>query len=672
MTTDNSQDTTQDNFNQVRILITDDNEQIHKDFKLILNPAIERIDDEEHELNDLLSEVMDESPMSVQKSHQYHFELDFAFQGDEAEKMIDQAYHEKKPYAVVFMDVRMPPGRNGIETIKRVWEKHPETEMVICTAYSDYTWEDISKILGLSHRLLLLKKPFDNMEVKQLALSLTMKSNYYEKYQHHIEELESAVKSRTKALEKAKISAEVANRAKSNFLANMSHELRTPLNGILGYADLMSREDELNDVQERNLNIIQRCGNHLLSLINNVLDLSKIESGLMEKSETHFYLHQVIDDVKQMLLPRCQSHQQILSVEIHEAIPKMVSGDERKLRQILINLLGNSVKFTQPHGEIRLRLVMYKEQRIQFNVEDSGQGIPDQDLNKIFKPFHQSKISSDEEGTGLGLAICSSFIHLLGGELQVESEEGKGSRFFFDIALPEVAALSQSREIGQKVIAIDHRVTGTAKQWHILVVVNNDIGRELLRELLEKVGFKVTLASNGQQAWELFNRLVQDDSLDLVFSDVRVSKMGGETLLKKIKQITPGLPIILSSAHVMSIEENRLLASGADAFLSKPVDAEKLFQTIGHHINVHYRYKTVANKEQQLEHNTKLIHQQFAELAQQQRQLLQQMLGEGNLKSIRENAEDLKEQQHYQDLGNYICEMASKYDMDGLQKLFNR
>ncbi len=233
------------NNGKARILIADDNEQIHKDFKLILNPSTDLIVDEEQQLDDLLGEVLNKSISSAAKENQFQFELDFAFQGDEAEKMVSQAYYEQKPYAVVFMDVRMPPGRNGIDTIQSIWKKHPQTEMVICTAYSDYSWEDISDVLGISHRLLLLKKPFDNMEVKKLALSLSMKSNYYKKYQQHISELESAVKSRTKELEikeqeisrhrdnlqqrvneqtheliQARDLANAANKSKSEFLLN--------------------------------------------------------------------------------------------------------------------------------------------------------------------------------------------------------------------------------------------------------------------------------------------------------------------------------------------------------------------------------------------------------------------------------------------------------------------
>ncbi|MCU7835711.1 MAG: response regulator, partial [gamma proteobacterium symbiont of Taylorina sp.] len=349
----------------------------------------------------------------------------------------------------------------------------------------------------------------------------------------------------------------------------------------------------------------------------------------------------------------------------------MVSGDERKLRQILINLMGNSVKFTPFHGEIKLKLISGDTDRIQFNIEDTGQGIPASDLEKIFKPFQQSNSIASEEGTGLGLAISSSFIHLLGGELQVESEVDKGSRFFFDIPLPGMTSLSQNKEIGQKVIAIDQRESSSQPNPHILVAIENNVGRELLRDLLEKIGFETSLAVNGQQALEIFKRQGQDEPLDLVICDVKMPEMSGEILLKEIKSSQLQLPVILTSSYVLSSEENRLLALGADAFIPKPIDAEKLFQSIAQQLDVRYRYKTLINNVQDAAHNVSSLHQLFEQLPQAQRQQLQQLMDEGDLKRIRQQAEVLKKQQQNKNLGEYIHEMAGKYDMDALQKLFN-
>ncbi|WP_198264339.1 response regulator [sulfur-oxidizing endosymbiont of Gigantopelta aegis] len=660
---------------KVRILITDDNKQIHRDFISSLSPRNAAQNAADKALDNLIDDVFDSPSNNAQENQTniscpYEFELDFAFQGEEASAMVDKAFAEGKPYSMVFMDVRMPPGWTGLETIQHIWKKHPELEMVICTAYSDYTWEDFSKILGISHRLLLLKKPFDKMEAKQLALSLSMKSSYYNQYLHHIETLEEAVKSRTQALEAEKIKAEAANRAKSTFLANMSHELRTPLNGILGYADLMSRENELNNTQNKHLNIIQRCGTHLLSLINNVLDLSKIESGLMEKSETHFNLHQLIDDIQQMLIPRCQRNHLELIVDIDEFVPKVVSGDDRKLRQILINLMANAVKFTPPLGEIRLKVANESLHQILFSIADTGQGIPEQDLETIFQPFRQSQAKSNDDSTGLGLSICTSFVNLLDGELQVESQLGKGSRFYFSIPLPAINSTSLDTDFQQRIVAIDHRGESPAKDWHILVADDNETSRTLCQELLEKIGYQVTVANNGQQALDILHE--QKTPSNLVISDVKMPVMDGEELLKQVKVKYPELPIILTSTSIHNARENQLLAHGADTFLAKPIDIEKLLQSIANLIPVRYIYKTVTQQAQQQSYNMDSIHEQLQQLSEQHYQLLLTLVNDGNLKGVRQNAQILTTQTEYKELGNFICEIASKYDTQSLTKLFSR
>ncbi len=659
---------------RVRILVADDNKQIHKDFMTTLG-SDHAVEEENKELDDLIKDILDEGSSIESDAYTncpYEFDLDFALQGEEAAKMVDQAYYEEQPYSVVFMDVRMPPGWTGIETIKRIWQKHPDIEMVICTAYSDYTWEDFSNILGVSHRLLLLKKPFDKMEVKQLALSLSMKSNYYKKYQHHVEELEQAVASRTKDLEAEKIKAEVANRAKSSFLANMSHELRTPLNGILGYADIMARSDDLSELQTNNLHVIQRCGTYLLSLINNVLDLSKIESGLMEKHEVHFNLYQLIDDVQQMLLPRCQRYHLRLDINVATNVPKIVHGDDQKLRQILINLMGNAVKFTPANGQVSLNVSSLDNNQVTFSVEDTGSGIPESDLETIFQPFQQSTIGTHDDGTGLGLSICTNFVQLLGGELRVSSQLNQGSCFFFTISLPEVASTALEQELLQQVVAIDLG-ENTEKVWSVLVVDNNDISLNLCRQLLEKVGFSVISSDSCQQSMALLGDASQANlPIDLVICDAKMPCIEGDILSKTIKLAWPDLPIIISSTSRLIATEKENILNGADAFIEKPLNSEKLFQLIARLIKVTYHYKTMVNEDYTPVHDMKLVHGQLASLEHYEHQQLVQLLDDGNLKEIRQKAQSLKEQNAFKHLGNFICEMAIKYDTDALQKLFNR
>jgi len=646
-----------DNEKNARILIVDDNKDIHDDFKLILGATHSEKNEELDDLDELLEHILDEK--SLRGANDCIFELDSAFQGREALELVEEAYKSGRPYTVVFMDVRMPPGWNGIETIRQIWKKFPETEMVICTAYSDFSWEEINQTLGSTHRLLMLKKPFDRMEVKQLALSLTVKSKYYKKYQQNISELEKAVKLRTKELEEAKVSAEIANRAKSTFLANMSHELRTPLNAILGYAELMARESDLTDVQEHHLGIVQRSGNHLLSLINNVLDLSKIEAGLMEKTESNFNLHTLIQDVKQMLLPRCHRHNLTLRVELEPNVPEAVKGDERKLRQILINLLGNSVKFTSA-GQITLA-VSRDNGKIKFNVTDTGQGIPQEDLVKIFKPFQQSATQTGEAGTGLGLNICYNFVQLLGGQLEVESQVGQGSSFFFSIELTMLDDVVLAHEKNRKVVSI----LGD-KKWSILIVDSDELSRNFLATLLEKVGFSIVQAENGRDGLERVEQYV----FDLIISGVKMPIMNGEEFIKEVKQRKVDIPFVFTSAFVLGADENRLMALNANAFIGKPINVENLFQVMEQCTGIEYEYSVEPEEPPPALTCSKDMRNSFKELPRQQQELLMQYANHGNVRQIRNQANELKQTDEWQDLGNHICEMVMKYDMDGLLKLF--
>ena len=641
----------------IRILVVDDNRDIHDDFKSIfIEKETSAADDE---LDDLLADVLD---ITTPNQAAFTFSVDSAYQGEEALQKVIETEAKNNPYDVIFMDVRMPPGWDGITTIKKIWEKFDHIEMVICTAFADISWEDMQKELGLSHRLLVLKKPFDPMEVKQLALSLSMKATYYKKYEHHIEELEREVAFRTQDLEKAKLNAELANKAKSTFLANMSHELRTPLNGVLGYAELLSQES-LKPEQYFKLDTIQRCGQHLLDLIDNVLDLSKIESGQIVKEESAFNLRVVINDVAKMLQPKFDRKNILLQIEYDDTLPKVVKSDERKLRQILINLVGNAITHTE-QGQVTIKSEYYQDTenpQIKFSVIDTGKGISPEDIAQIFKPFQQAQSTINNSGTGLGLAITKSFIELLGGQLEVISEIGEGSHFYFILEMQESMEAVNLPSQQQVVSAIK----GSFKPI-ILIVSGADVSQGVLAGMLEHIGCSTICASNGSQALTKLKQI----SINLVISDVHMEPMGGLELLRTIRRDYKGLPVIMSSASVLSNNEQDYLKQGANGFLSKPIKSSILFTLIAEILDLEYEYKADSVIVEQL--SIDFLTQIFRHLPSQTQKMFREDIANGNLKKIRENAQRLQDSSEQKSLSHYIATKAKEYDLDGLKQLFGK
>ena len=319
-----------------RIIVIDDNEAIHRDFSKILN----RHDSVEL---DELEEVLFEGEEPPERTR-LTFELKSAFQGQEGFELVRDAVAAGRPYALAFVDMRMPPGWDGLETIERLWEVDSDLQVVICTAYSDYSWESMIGRLGQSDRLLILKKPFDNVEVQQLATALTEKWDLTQRARLRMGELESMVTERTVELVRA-------NEHKSRFLSSMSHELRTPLNSILGFTDLIRQQHfgPLNEKQMTYITQVDQSGKHLLALVNDLLDMVKIDAGASELKLAQFPPSACITTTVKMM--STQFEEKRLTVKtIFD--PELVSltGDLRKCKQIVINLLSNALKYT-PEGE---------------------------------------------------------------------------------------------------------------------------------------------------------------------------------------------------------------------------------------------------------------------------------------------------------------------------------
>ncbi len=428
-----------------RILVIDDTAAIHEDFRTILardardTSALDRV---EAAIFDATSE----------KTQFESFEVDSAFQGQEGLEKIRQALQEGRPYAVVFVDVRMPPGWDGIETISRIWQEDPDLQAVICTAYSDFSWHDIIKKLGKTERLLILKKPFDSIEVYQLAGALTEKWYLNQKAKLKQDELERIVKQRTLQLQETNVrlketngeliialeEAKKADKAKSEFLANMSHEIRTPMNSVIGFSEILADED-LTAEQKSYINLILNSGHDLLRLIDNILDFSSIESGRLEMESVICSLEQLLEETESLMRPLATEKGLEFAVNQCDPLPAQIRTDSTRIRQCLTNLIGNAIKFTEK-GHVYLNVSMEdrnNQQYIRFDVEDTGIGIPPEKHEKIFESFTQADGSHSREygGTGLGLAITKRLAELLGGNLTLSSRQGKGSVFSLAIRL---------------------------------------------------------------------------------------------------------------------------------------------------------------------------------------------------------------------------------------------
>jgi signal transduction histidine kinase/two-component SAPR family response regulator/HPt (histidine-containing phosphotransfer) domain-containing protein len=555
-----------------RILVIEDDPAIQEDFRRILCPQMDKRNAE----------------VSA-RSARRRFEVDLAYQAHDGVERARKALAEGRSYALTFIEMLMPPGLDGIEIARQIWEFCPDLQVVLCAAVPDLSWEGLRCRLGATEKLLILKKPFDALEVLQLAGALLEKWRSSQQARRRLEELDLVLTERTRELRIAKVELEAASgvaaqmaskalaasKAKGEFLASMSHEIRTPMNGVLGMLRLL-HETDLSDRQREFVQIGRSSAESLLDLINDVLDFSKIEAGKLDIESVHFDLQKTVEQVSEILAPKVAERKLDLVVRYAPDVPQHAIGDPCRIRQVLTNLAANAVKFTEKGHvliEVQCEHRLERVAQVRFSVRDTGIGIAEDKLNLVFEKFAQAEASTTSRfgGTGLGLAICKQLVTLMGGRIGVASKLGEGSNFWFTLPLRVSTETASPPPLP------------VLEGLRVLIVDDNEATRRVLQEQMSAWNMRSESCGSGREALRLLRQArAAGDPFEIGVLDANMPEMDGTALATAIKSDLELQEIVLVMLDSLGQPGpldgiNQVLVFGC---LVKPVRQSKLWNML--------------------------------------------------------------------------------------------